>query len=74
MSDTTTTDTTTTDGRAGAGAGAGGLAGPYRWRWVALFVILAAEVMDLLHSPSAAPHSPVMVGARSIPQPEATGY
>jgi EmrB/QacA subfamily drug resistance transporter len=23
-------------------------AGPYRWRWVALFVILAAEVMDLL--------------------------
>src|SRR3954447_11538608 len=21
---------------------------PYRWRWVALFVILAAEVMDLL--------------------------
>src|SRR5689334_3218462 len=23
---------------------------PYRWRWVALFVILAAEVMDLLDS------------------------
>ncbi|OKJ13971.1 MFS transporter [Kitasatospora sp. CB01950] len=27
-----------------------GAAGPYRWRWVALFVILAAEVMDLLDS------------------------
>lgn len=23
---------------------------PYRWRWVALFVILAVEVMDLLDS------------------------
>ncbi|MGW4692091.1 MFS transporter [Kitasatospora cineracea] len=28
----------------------GGAAEPYRWRWVALFVILAAEVMDLLDS------------------------
>ncbi|RKE17143.1 MFS transporter [Streptomyces sp. TLI_171] len=27
-----------------------GAAEPYRWRWVALFVILAAEVMDLLDS------------------------
>src|SRR5262245_46378202 len=39
--------TETLDTAAGAGA-PGGPATRYRWRWAALFVILAAEVMDML--------------------------
>src|SRR5262245_58536419 len=32
----------------GAGTGPGTGRPPYRWRWAALFVVLAGEVMDLL--------------------------
>lgn len=38
----------TTQAPPAAGPAAEAPARPYRWRWVALFVILAAEVMDLL--------------------------